>query len=119
MSDYWNRKGLARLWVGLAAGPIAWAIDLEAGYAIVPWACGENRRAVFFLISLATFALATIGLVVAWRTLALLPAEATLDGGLSPDRSRFLAWCGVALSALTMLLILGNAVPRTLLGPCD
>ena len=45
------------LWAGILAGPVAWAFDLEASYAVVKWVCHTQHNGVLPLITLVSLAI--------------------------------------------------------------
>jgi hypothetical protein len=82
----------------LFAGPIAWYLQLCAGYALSGRSCAAWPVMVAAMVVAASIAL--ISLLVSWRILARTRAEA---GGREPhpvqtsERTRFLAQWGVVL----------------------
>src|SRR5206468_9224228 len=41
------------LWIGILAGPFAWACDLGVRYALVKWTCVTQRPEMLHLVTLA------------------------------------------------------------------
>jgi hypothetical protein len=111
--------GLARLILGFFAAPLAWLIDLEASYAIVPWSCAHDRRDVLFLIPAACLALIAGGSWVCWSAWNALRRPVALDGGSVRDRSGFIALLGLMMHATFALLIVTTFAARYLLSPCE
>jgi hypothetical protein len=105
--------------VAFFAAPLAWLIDLEASYAIVPWACAHARRGVLFLIPAACLAVIAIGGSVCWSAWIALRRQSTLDGGAVADRSSFIALLGLLMHATFALLIVTTFAARYLLSPCE
>ncbi|MFW6098260.1 MAG: hypothetical protein ACOC9Z_09285 [Chloroflexota bacterium] len=117
-----------QLWFGVAAGPILWAIQLVVVYALVSLAC--NWR--FFSFTL----LGVPGIVVILTTVTLVLSAIVLYAGLlswhnwrviqeeehahgrREERHYFLAYSGVLLSALFLLVMLVSLIPAFVLGPC-
>ncbi len=112
-------RGLAWLWFAVLSGPVTWAIDLVTSYALVKWACASRTQVGLHLISLAAIVVIVFGASVAWRCRERVPGGATLDGGSSADRSRFMAVLGLALNLLFFVVIVATAVPRFVIGPCQ
>lgn len=106
-------------WSGVLAGPLAWSAMLGLNYALTKWSCGHGTAYVLQLIAFAALACTAAGVYAAWRTLALVPATATDDGGHAVDRSRFMGLLGLASSALFGLLLVASSIPIwTLHGVC-
>lgn len=106
-------------WTGVLTAPIAWAAMLAFNYSLAKWSCGHGTAYVLQLIALAALLCAAAGALAAWRTLTLVPAGATDDGGRGADRSRFMGLLGLGSSALFGLLSIASSVPIwTLHGVC-
>jgi small-conductance mechanosensitive channel len=110
--------GIAALWTGILAGPIAWAIDLTSSYAIVQWTCSSQHTFVLHLVTLAALAITAIGAAAAFTGLQRAPEEATDDGPRPIDRGRFMALLGLLISAMFALLVISNDIPRLVLDAC-
>jgi len=109
----------AALIIGLLAGPVAWLVQLELSYLLVPWACARGGQVVLHLVALAMLAVAAAGLGFAWR--AGLAARRVVGGARAPgfEVRRFVAGCGVGLSLLFLLVIVASAIPNFILRACD
>jgi hydrogenase/urease accessory protein HupE len=109
-----------RHWRGLLAGlaaPTAWLAQIEANYALVPWACAHRNRSVFLLVSLAALAVSVWGGLFAWRS---WPHPEPLTGepmGIEGPRLLFLL--GVVMSLSFTVVVIASAVPALLLSPCE
>jgi hypothetical protein len=108
----------AMLWWGLLVGPAAWALDQGISYSIDQHACSTGRYYLLHAITAGCFLLALTGVVAGWRQLARVPG-ANEDGGSPRDRSWFMARLGIFMSLGFALVILGLAVPKIVLSPCD
>jgi hypothetical protein len=109
---------LAQLWFGVFAGPVAWLIDLQISHSAANRACMSGDRLPYALTSIIGALIVAFAGFVAWRQLQAL-AEADAQGAFEADRNRFLAITGIAFSAGFLLLLLGNLVPKLMLGLCD
>lgn len=110
--------GIALLWTGLLAGPVAWACDLTASYASVKWVCGSQHTWVLHLITLGALIVTGGGAMAAWWAFQEAPADAAIDGPRPFDRGRFMALLGLVVSALFALVIIANDIPRAVLDAC-
>jgi hypothetical protein len=117
--DYWEDRGLVLLWTSMLAGPLAWALNLQVGYALVKWACSRDQTFVLTLVGALTFAGTVAGAYVGW--LCLLKVRGTADelGGRIIDRSYFVAVVAVGLNLLLALLIAVSSVHQFMLSPCE
>jgi hypothetical protein len=106
------------LWTGILAGPIAWALDLMASYAVVKWVCHTNRYGVLPLITFASLAIVIGGAAISWAALMSTADDVPTDGGRPRQRARFMAVLGLASSALFALQILAGAIPHRVLDAC-
>ena len=102
----------------ILAGPIAWAIDLTASYAIVKWTCSSQHTMVLHLITLGALLLIAAGAAASFSALQRTPEQA-IDNGPRPfDRGRFMAHLGLLLSAMFAVVVIANAIPRLVLDAC-
>jgi hypothetical protein len=107
------------LWAGILAGPIAWAFDLEASYAVVKWACHTQNQQVLPLITMASLAVVLAGAIFSWKALIRTSNETSTDGDRPRQRARFMAVLGVAACALFALQIVAGAIPHWMLDACQ
>jgi len=109
---------LALLWAGLAAGPLAWAAQLEVNYVLSYVAC-ETRTTWMLHVSTA-MALMVVGLgaAAARRAWTAATADARPPGDVAVTRTRAMAVSGFALCAWFALVILATDVPALVLRPC-
>lgn len=107
------------LWSGILAGPIAWALDLGASYALVKWACHTSNHALLFAIAVAALAIVCGGAMVSWSALQRTAADVPSDGGRPRQRARFMAVLGLGLCALFAPQILAGAIPPSVLDACS
>lgn len=106
-----NPPSVARLWFGFLAGPIGWALHLNASYAAVPYVCGTNLRFLFHVFTLLALLLAGAGFLSSlqsWRT-AGRPAH-TRGGGID-GRSSLLSIGGMAMSLFFFFVIVIQSTP--------
>jgi hypothetical protein len=115
---YWDGRGLVLLWIGIAAGPTAWAVNQLAGYALVKPVCRADAIATLVILPVVALLITVAGAAVAWSQ-ALKLRHADLTGERTEDRSLTLAVSGVALNALIALLILTSASAPAFLSPCE
>ena len=108
------RPSSVALWSGIMAGPVAWAVDLELRYALLPWACRSGFRWVLTAISVPLLLLCAAGFFLAWRGWA-----AGEDESVRPMRVRFMAVGGMLLSAAFFLTIVAGTIPDFFFRPCD
>ena len=114
-----DARSIRALWIGILVAPVAFLLNLEVGYALVPTACSSGNELLTHLVHLAALALAVFGGVTAWRcwkgTGEIWPGG---DGG-PVARSRFMAGLGWLTSALYALVILAQWIPSFVLDPCQ
>ena len=116
--SYWDGRGLVLLWLGMAAGPAAWAVNQVAGYALVKPVCRADAAATLVILVVVALLITVAGAAVAWSQ-AMKLRHANLKGARTEDRSLMLAVSGVALNALLALLIITSASAPAFLSPCE
>ena len=100
-------RALSRLWFGLIAAPVAWAVAELAGYIVSSNDCNRGSSVAVGLSALMAV-LAAAGLLVALRNLRA-----------GETRERFMALSGVLVSALLLLNVVYFGVPPFLVNPCS
>jgi hypothetical protein len=118
-TDIPDARQIRGLWVGLVLAPVAFLINLEVAYALVPAACSSRNELLVHLTHFVCLLLALGGLLTAWRSWQA--AGATWPGaqGDPPARSRFMAGTGILLSAMFVLVIVAQWIPSFILDPCQ
>jgi hypothetical protein len=107
------------LWTGILAGPLAWAFDLMASYAVVKWVCVTRNYSVLPLITAASLAVVSGGAIISWTALMRTANDVPTDGGRPRQRARFMAVLGLASCSLFALQIMAGAIPHWVLDACQ
>jgi hypothetical protein len=107
------------LWAGILAGPIAWAFDEEASYALTQRACSTGHHAIFHVITIISLLIIAGGAISAWGVFVKLPPQSDEEGGHRVDRRRFMAIGGVFLCLMFAAIVIALAIPKWVLNPCD
>ena len=105
-------------WLGLAAGPLAWALDQGLSYAMVPWACAAHRHLPLHLVSLVALLLAGAGGVAAWRDWKRRQ-DVSSESADADGRAHFLALLGMLMCLLFGLVVLMEGVAKFYFDPCQ
>ena len=107
------------MWAGVLGGPVAWSVQMQAGYALSRFS-SEHRwlTVMHHLVSLLAVAAAAWCAWLAWREWQRLGGgePGGSEGGV-PGRSRFLALLGVVTSGLFTLVIVAQWVPVFFISP--
>jgi hypothetical protein len=107
------------LWIGILAGPIAWALDLTSSYALVKPVCRMESGVMLSLIPIICLALLAGGCSVSWVAFRRTAHDGPLDGGRPRQRARFMAVLGLTSCALFALQILAGAIPPSVIDACQ
>ena len=107
------------LWTGILGGPIAWAFDLMASYAVVKWVCQTSHYAILPLITTASLAMVGGAAAISWNALRRTANDVPTDGGRPRQRARFMAVLGLASCGLFAVQILAGAIPHWMLDACQ
>jgi hypothetical protein len=114
-----DARHIRHLWVGLLLAPIAFLINLEVAYALVPTACSSRNELPVHLTHVACLLLTLYGLLTAWRSWQLTGAIWPGEAGDPLARSRFMAGTGMLVSAMFLLVIMAQWIPTLVLDPCQ
>ncbi|HEV7923032.1 MAG TPA: hypothetical protein VGR02_19785 [Thermoanaerobaculia bacterium] len=93
-------------WFGIAAGPLAFALDFQLRYALVPWACRTGQRWAITWISAPLLVVALLGLAA-----SLAAARRT--------KHDLVAILGAMLNAAFALSIIALTIPDFYFAPCQ
>jgi len=110
--------GLLSLSLGVLLGPIAALANQEMIYVTNMWACGTGSQLAMHVVPLVCLIVAVGAGLLARADWARL-GRGTEDQSATVDsRSRFLALGGMAVSAISALLILAQWLAIFVFGPC-
>lgn len=110
-----NVSSLTRLWIGILAGPIAWAVDEVVGYTVTAHECSTGSVTLIHALTYIGLLVCALGLISARSVAAIYPCCTEEH----EDRIRSMAISGMALSLGFALVILATAIPKWILSPCD
>jgi hypothetical protein len=103
------------IWYALVVAPVLALADQSIALAMTPWACRGQHGIALHGVHVA-FALATAAAAwLAWRRWRETSPPA---GGEGAARRHFLAGLAIAVSALSLLVILTMWMPTWVLSPC-
>ena len=106
-------------WVGVFAGPGAWALSTQANYALVPWICAHKINLVPVL-ALIFAAVALSGAFLSWRSWrGALVEGSEVHGGILEAPRPFLGVIGTLLGVLFALVILTHGAAGLVLNGCE
>ena len=118
-TDIPDARELRALWTGLLLAPIAFLLNLEAAYALVPAACSARTQLLVHGVHLVCLLLAILGGVTAWGRWNAGGRTWPGDAGDPMSRSRFMAGLGLLVSAMFALVIVAQWIPSFVLSPCQ
>jgi putative membrane protein len=110
-----TRNPLPSLWFGVLAGPLAWAIQLSALYALAVASCGGAGTAPLHVVSLLCLIVALLGFHTARRQLRSMRGE---EENPTIGARRMLALLGILLESLFVLVMIATWAAVFLLSPC-
>jgi hypothetical protein len=108
-----------RLRWSLAAGFIAFGVDLGFSYVLRQHVCSSSQKFELHLVTIACLAMALLGFELGWTGFHNLPHDAEEEGGEPHDRAHFEALLGMGFSLAFALGIIALAVPRWILTVCE
>lgn len=105
-------------WYGVLAAPLAWAMQLQANYSLVPHACQTGDMKWLYVSSASFLLLALSALVIGawdWRKARRRSPVSRED---ADARSSWVGLLGMLVSALFLLVIIAQAIPTLFFSPC-
>jgi hypothetical protein len=113
-------KGIIRaLWAGVLIPPVAFLVNLEVAYALVPVACGSRTVVLVHVVHLVSLALTAFAAMVAWRAWQRSGASWPGGEGGRLGRTQFLAGMGILMGLMFAIVILAQWIPSFILDPCQ
>ena len=110
--------GLLSLTLGVVIGPIAVLVNEELIYVTNMWACGTGKQLAMHVVPIVCLAV-TVGVgLLAWRDWDRVGRGVEDEAATVDSRSRFLALGGMAISALSALIILAQWLAIFVFGAC-
>jgi hypothetical protein len=97
-------------------GPVWWALHLGGMYWLVPRACTWGTSIALHLLTLIVLGL--MGRAALSGVQLHRAAEAAASADPTATRDRFLAWTGLALTALFTFVVVAEWFPAVQLDPC-
>ena len=114
-----DKAGARSLWIGVLAAPVAFLVDLEASYILVPQACATGVETGLHLVPILALLVTAAGTIVSWRNWKRT-GEARSEGEETVvTRSHFMAVWGTLMSLLFFLVILAQWIPSLFFSPCQ
>jgi hypothetical protein len=114
-----RRGGLARQWLGLGLAPAAFAVHLQVGYALVPWACYRQNDLWVHVSGAASVVLALVGAWIAWRAWHDAGGGHPTEEFGAAARARFLGVVGFVTSATIALILAAQWATAFVISPCQ
>ena len=113
-----RRPGLLSLTLGIVVGPIAVLVNEELIYLTNMWACGTGKQLAMHVVPIICLVVTLGAGLLAWRDWDRVGRGVEDEAATVDSRSRFLALGGMAISALSALLILAQWLAIFVFGAC-
>lgn len=110
---------LAAQWAGLFLAPAVFFLHLQGAYLIVLWACERQGIEWVHAAGIAAVLVAAAGVFVAWRVWSATGRTERGDLSGARPRARFIAECGLAVSAVITLILVAQVVTGFFISPCQ
>ena len=112
----WFSRGLPS--AGIYAGPLAFLVDTQANYALVPWICAHDFQLVP-IVALATAAVSLFGGFLSWRGYAAASPMPPPDSSGGGRPHRFVALLGVAMALFFTTIIVAHGAAGLVFHGCE
>ena len=112
-------RTLALLWIGILAGPLAWAFDEVVGYSATAHECSTGHMFLLHSLTVGGLLVCAAGPLCGWSAWTRYRASNGLPVNGRLDRIRAMAIAGMALSSAFALVIIATQIPKWILSPCD
>jgi len=102
-------------WLAIVGAPIALLSAISASYALVPWACANQRHGVLDVV--IVIALVATLVAVALEAMRLRRGSGAHDSPVAA-RDTLLSQIGVGVGVLCALALIAQWATRFAIGPC-
>ena len=103
-------------WLGLALGPLAWAIDTQLQYSLVGLGCSHDIL-LFVAVTAVLMVTAFAGALISWRVARIDAASEWRDESGGGPRT-FIAWIGVGSGIIFGLTIANQLAAFLVVNTC-
>jgi uncharacterized membrane protein YidH (DUF202 family) len=103
-------------WAGVALGPLAWGINLQALYSFAHFSC-EKTRMSGAILSTTLIIVALAGTATSARAVRRGAGAEWVDAQGGGPRT-FMAWLGVGTGVLFALVIANQLAASLMISPC-
>ena len=110
--------GLLTLTLGTVLGPIMMLVNEELIYVTNMWACGTGKQLAMHVVPLICLVVTLGAGFLAWADWVRTGRGVEDEAATVDSRSRFLALSGMAISALSALVILAQWLAIFVFGAC-
>lgn len=110
--------GMLRLTLGIVVGPIATLVNEELIYVTNMWACGTGNQLAMHVVPFICVLVALGAFFLAWSDWVSVGRGVEDEAATVDSRSRFIALAGMAISAISVLLILIQWLAIFVFGAC-
>ena len=107
-----------KAWFPIVVPPLAVLAQESVNYALVAFECVAQQRLPVHAVSTVALAIALFGALSAWQDLRASGVSGPADSGGPRSNARFLAFVGVAVSALMALAVIAMWLTTAFIPPC-
>ena len=105
-------------WLGLFAGPLAWAADEGISYALAGWSCAHGQFLLTHAVSIAALLLIAAGAILSWRDWRRR-RDIPVDRNQPESRAYFLALAAFLLNLLFGMVVVIDVAAKFYFDPCQ
>jgi uncharacterized membrane protein YidH (DUF202 family) len=106
-------------WAGNLLAPIAFLVQLEIAYMVVPRACDTGVVFPVHLAHAGAVLIALAGTIIAWRQWQRWRPQGSTDEPGPESRSLFMAMLALLVSGAFLLVMLALWLPTFFVHPCQ
>lgn len=107
-----------KAWFPIIGPPLAGLAQQSISYALVAAECAQQQRLPVHVVAAMALAIALFGAVSAWQDLRTIGTAPIADSGETRSNVRFLAHVGVAVSAISALVVIAMWFTAVVIPPC-
>ncbi len=114
-----NPGSVFALWYGLLAGPIAFMMQMQLQFMLVPWTCSIGSQWWLHLVTIVALVFPISAGFIAWRMWTAAGMGSEDEQGGQIGRTRAMGLAGIILSGMFGVAMIADLIPSLILGACQ
>ena len=107
------------LWIVVLASPLAWFLYFSNAFFFTPLSCGHGGKTAAWIGAVLAIVVIVAAGASAWKYLQTPSTEPDPAHPRYSSNRRVMAWGGIGMSGLFLLVMLAQLIPNIMIGGCE